>query len=81
MVNDKMCVGVNKDDLMLRCEPDLTDKLLLKKGVILIREPFDHSYNPAQTFENNDSIQLFYERLKKCYFYILEFLSEQYRHL
>ena len=33
MVNDKMCVGVDKDDLMLRCEPDMTDELLKKKGV------------------------------------------------
>ena len=44
MVNDKMCVGVNKDDLMLRCEPDLTDKLLLKKGVRL----FDLSGKPMK---------------------------------
>jgi TfoX/Sxy family transcriptional regulator of competence genes len=33
MVNDKMCVGVDKDDLMLRCEPEQTDELLAKKGV------------------------------------------------
>jgi TfoX/Sxy family transcriptional regulator of competence genes len=33
MVNDKMCVGVDKDDLMLRCEPEQTDELLTKKGV------------------------------------------------
>ena len=32
MVNDKMCVGVNKDDLMIRCEPEMTDELLKKKG-------------------------------------------------
>jgi TfoX/Sxy family transcriptional regulator of competence genes len=33
MLNDKMCVGVDKDDLMLRCEPKQTDELLAKKGV------------------------------------------------
>jgi TfoX/Sxy family transcriptional regulator of competence genes len=32
MVNDKMCVGVDKDDLILRCEPEQTDELLTKKG-------------------------------------------------
>ena len=44
MVNDKMCVGVDKDDLMLRCEPEMTDKLLLKKGVRL----FDLSGKPMK---------------------------------
>ncbi|MBL8018567.1 MAG: TfoX/Sxy family protein [Leptospirales bacterium] len=33
MVNDKMCVGVDKHDLMLRCPAELTDKLLAEKGV------------------------------------------------
>ena len=32
MVNDKMCIGVDKDDIMLRCEVDETDELLKKKG-------------------------------------------------
>ena len=32
MVNDKMCVRANKDDLMLRCEPEMTDELLTMKG-------------------------------------------------
>ncbi|SRR5258706_8713732 len=35
MVNDKMCVGVDRDDLMIRCEPEMTDELLSKKGVRL----------------------------------------------
>ena len=35
MLNDKMCVGVDKDDLVLRCAPEKTDELLLKKGVRL----------------------------------------------
>ena len=32
MVNDKMCVGVDKDAIMLRCEPEMTEELLAKKG-------------------------------------------------
>ncbi|MBK8956799.1 MAG: TfoX/Sxy family protein [Saprospiraceae bacterium] len=32
MVNDKMCIGVDKDDIMLRCELEETDELLKKKG-------------------------------------------------
>jgi TfoX/Sxy family transcriptional regulator of competence genes len=33
MVNDKMCVGVDKNDLMVRCSPDMTETLLSRKGV------------------------------------------------
>jgi hypothetical protein len=32
MVNDKMCVRVDKEDIMLRCEPERTEELLSKKG-------------------------------------------------
>lgn len=32
MINDKMCAGVDKDDLMLRCESERTEELLKKKG-------------------------------------------------
>lgn len=32
MINDKMCVGVDKDSMMLRCDPAMTDELLTKKG-------------------------------------------------
>lgn len=32
MVNDKMCIGVDKEDIMLRCEPNETDELLKKPG-------------------------------------------------
>jgi TfoX/Sxy family transcriptional regulator of competence genes len=32
MVNEKMCAGVDKDDIMLRCEPEMTIELLSKKG-------------------------------------------------
>jgi len=44
MVNDKMCVGVDKDDLMLRCEPANHDELLSKKGV----RPFDLTGKPMK---------------------------------
>lgn len=33
MVNDKMCVGVDKAELMLRCEQKMAEDLLSKKGV------------------------------------------------
>ncbi len=33
LVNGTMCVGVDKDDLIVRCEKDETEKLLAKKGV------------------------------------------------
>ncbi len=32
MIDDKMCIGVSNDDIMLRCEKDETDQLLKKKG-------------------------------------------------
>lgn len=32
MINDKMCVGVDKNDLMIRCTPEMNDELLSKKG-------------------------------------------------
>lgn len=33
MVNGNMCVGVHKDELIVRIEPDATDKALAKKNV------------------------------------------------
>ena len=33
LVNGAMCVGVDKDDLIVRCEKNETDELLAKKGV------------------------------------------------
>lgn len=32
MVNDKMCVGVEKERLMVRLNPDLTDKVMEREG-------------------------------------------------
>jgi len=33
LVNGKMCVGVDKQEMMVRCDPEMTDKLLTRKGV------------------------------------------------
>ena len=33
MVNGKMCLGVDKEDIMLRCTPEANDDLLTRKGV------------------------------------------------
>ena len=33
MVDGAMCIGVDKDDLIVRCEKDETDTLLQKRGV------------------------------------------------
>ncbi|GLR20134.1 TfoX/Sxy family protein [Portibacter lacus] len=33
MVNDKMCVGINGDTLMIRIDPELEKELKLKEGV------------------------------------------------
>jgi TfoX/Sxy family transcriptional regulator of competence genes len=44
MVNDKMCMGVDKDDIMLRCDPEKTDELLRKKGA----RPFDLTGRPMK---------------------------------
>jgi TfoX/Sxy family transcriptional regulator of competence genes len=33
LVNGAMCVGVDKDDLIVRCEKDETEKLLAEEGV------------------------------------------------
>ena len=32
MVNDKMCVGVNRDEIMARINPDIYQEALKKKG-------------------------------------------------
>ena len=32
MVNDKMCIGVNKDHILIRCDVEKTDELLKRKG-------------------------------------------------
>ena len=32
MVNDKMCVGVHKEDLMVRFDPKIHDEVIKRKG-------------------------------------------------
>jgi len=32
MIRDKMCIGVDKDDIIVRCEKEETDQMLRKKG-------------------------------------------------
>ena len=32
LIKGKMCLGVDKDDIMLRCEAEMTDELVAKKG-------------------------------------------------
>ena len=44
MVNDKMCMGVDKEDIMLRCDPEMMDELLKKKGA----RPFDLTGKPMK---------------------------------
>ena len=44
MINNKMCVGVDKYDLMIRCLPAMNDELLSKKGV----RPFDLTGKPMK---------------------------------
>lgn len=41
MINEKMCIGVDKEDLIIRCLPEQTDDLLEKTGA----RPFDLSGN------------------------------------
>lgn len=44
MINGKMCLGVDKDDLLIRCLPEIADKLLSKKGA----RPFDLTGKPMK---------------------------------
>lgn len=44
MVNGKMCLGVNKGDIMLRCTLEMNDELASRKGVKL----FDMTGKPMK---------------------------------
>jgi TfoX/Sxy family transcriptional regulator of competence genes len=46
MVDDKMCVGIVKEDLMARIDPDIYDEALKKKGC---RE-MDFTHRPMKGF-------------------------------
>lgn len=46
MVDDKMCVGINKSELMLRIDPEIYQDLLLKEGC----RPMDFTGRPMKGF-------------------------------
>ena len=46
MVDDKMCVGIVKNDLMARIDPDQMDAFLAKSGV----KPMDFTGKPLKGF-------------------------------
>lgn len=46
MVNKKMCVGVIKDDMMCRINPEAEEEALEKKGC----RPMDFSHRPMRGF-------------------------------
>ena len=46
MVNAKMCVGVEKDRLMARIDPDIYDQALTRKGCV----PMDFTSRPMRGF-------------------------------
>ena len=46
MVNDKMCVGVEKERLMLRIDPDKYDQLMEREGC----SPMDFTGKPMKGF-------------------------------
>ena len=46
MVDDKMCVGVNKDDLMVRHDPAIQEQLLSRTGA----RPMDFTGRPMKGF-------------------------------
>jgi TfoX/Sxy family transcriptional regulator of competence genes len=46
MVNDKMCIGVVKEDMMCRIDPEKMEEALLKKGC----RPMDFNHKPMKGF-------------------------------
>ena len=46
MVNEKMCVGIIKDDLMLRIDPDIYEECIQKPGC----RPMDFTKRPMKGF-------------------------------
>ena len=69
MVNDKMCVGVEKERLMLRIGPEKYDDLLKKEGC----RPMDFSGQPMIGFVFVDAAVL---RTKKQLNYWIELALE-----
>lgn len=52
MVNDKMCVGVTKNDMMIRVDPEIQNELLQKPGCRMM----DFTKRPMKGFLHVDPI-------------------------
>ena len=48
LVDDKMCIGIIKDELMIRIDPELTDEVLSKAGC----RPMDFTKRPMKGYFN-----------------------------
>jgi len=44
LINEKMCIGVDKDDMILRCDPEMANVQLSRKSV----RPFDLTSKPTK---------------------------------
>jgi TfoX/Sxy family transcriptional regulator of competence genes len=55
MVNDKMCIGVNQDEIMCRIDPDLYDEAVERNGA----RPMDFTGRPMKgyVFVSEDGIK------------------------
>ena len=55
MVNDKMCIGVNQDEIMCRIDPDVYDEAVERNGA----RPMDFTGRPMRgyVFVSEDSIK------------------------
>lgn len=55
MVNDKMCIGVNADEIMCRIDPDVYDEAIERKGT----RPMDFTGKPmvGYVFVHTDAIK------------------------
>ena len=55
MVDDKMCIGVNQDEIMCRIDPDVYDEAVERNGA----RPMDFTGRPMRgyVFVSEDSIK------------------------
>jgi TfoX/Sxy family transcriptional regulator of competence genes len=55
MVNDKMCIGVNQDEIMCRIDPDIYDEAVERNGA----RPMDFTGRPMKgyVFVSEDGIK------------------------
>lgn len=55
MVDDKMCIGVNQDEIMCRIDPDIYDEAVERNGA----RPMDFTGRPMKgyVFVSDDSIK------------------------